>query len=145
MIRRGSARDIIITIPKSIEWSEYQKELVEAENGGTLNFKVSQFPNTTKGRKCYLVYDGHIRGYMIICGLSEKEFDCTTTGKNWKGKFIERSGKFFPIDPVPMKGFQGFRYYGDEVVNANDAHDLLLNPKFKTISSVKMVIHNTEE
>jgi hypothetical protein len=111
MIRRGSARDIIITIPKSIEWSEYQKELAEAERGGILNFKVSQFPNTAKGRKCYLVYDGNILGYMIISGMSEKEFTCTTTGKAWKGKFIERSGKFFPITPIPMRGFQGFRYF----------------------------------
>ena len=26
------------------------------------------------------------------------------------GKFIQRSGEFFKIEPIPMKGFQGFRY-----------------------------------
>jgi len=111
MIRRGSARDIIITLPKSISWSDYEKELAEVEKGGVINFKVSNFPNTKVGCKCYLCYDGFIRGYMIICGMNEKEFTCTTTGKNWKGKFIERSGKFYQIEPIPMKGFQGFRYY----------------------------------
>lgn len=44
-------------------------------------------------------------------GMSEKEFKCTTTGNVWKGKFIERSGKFYEIEPILMKGFQGFRYY----------------------------------
>lgn len=114
MIRRGNsiAKDIVITIPKSITWADYQKELAEVEKGGVINFKVSNFPNTKAGCKCYLCYDGYIRGYMLISGLSEKEFDCTTTGKRWKGKFIERSGKFSPLDTlIPMKGFQGFRYW----------------------------------
>jgi hypothetical protein len=43
--------------------------------------------------------------------MSEKNFDCTTTGKAWKGKFIERSGPFHKIEPIQMKGFQGFRYF----------------------------------
>ena len=104
------SRDIMITIPKSILWSDYEKELKKAEEGEIMNFKVSNFPKTSVGSKCYVVHDNQIKGYMIICGLSEKEFDCTTTHKRWNGKFIERTGKFYHIDPKPMKGFQGFRY-----------------------------------
>jgi hypothetical protein len=105
-------RDIIITIPKSISWDNYVKELKKAEDGEIMNFKVNAYPKTCKGCKCYLVYDGYIRGYMIISGLSEKEFTCTTTNKQWKGKFVERTGKFFKLDkPIKMKGFQGFRYF----------------------------------
>jgi hypothetical protein len=104
-------QDIIITIPKATDWNEYQKELLAAENGETLNFKVNNFPKTAPGNKCYICYNGNIIGYHIISGMSEKDFQCTTTGNLWKGKFIERTGKFHKINPIPYKGFQGFRYY----------------------------------
>ena len=104
--------DIIITIPKSIDWNEYQKELDAVKDyGQVMNFKVNNFPKTKSGNKCYLLYNGFIIGWMEIFGLSEKDFECTTTGKNWKGKFIERSGPLHKIEPIPMKGFQGFRYF----------------------------------
>lgn len=104
--------DIVVTIPKSISWKDYEKELDAVKDySQVMNFKVNNFPKTKPGNKCYLLYDGAIIGWMEIVGLSEKEFDCTTTGNKWKGKFIERSGPFHRIDPIPMKGFQGFRYF----------------------------------
>lgn len=104
--------DIIITIPKTISWSEYQKELDAVRDGlQVMNFKVHNFPKTNIGNKCYILHNGEIKGWMKIVGLSEKEFNCTTTGKNWKGKFIQRSGPFNEIEPIQMKGFQGFRYF----------------------------------
>ena len=104
-------KDIIITLPKSISWDDYQKELdLVKDRKNIMNFKVNNFPKTQKGCKCYLVHNGVLKGWMEITGMSEKDFVCSTTGKNWKGKFIERSGPFHYIDPVPMKGFQGFRY-----------------------------------
>lgn len=106
-----SNRDIMITIPKDIKWEQYQKELDKAKQGEILNYKVNHFPQTAKGNKCYIVYNGNIIGYMIICGLSTKKFKCSTTGREWSGKFIERSGDFYEIEPIPMKGFQGFRYF----------------------------------
>lgn len=108
---KQTMRDIVITIPKSIKWEEYQKELDSAENGDILNYKVRSFPKTTIGNKCYICYDGNILGYHIISGMSQKEFQCTTTGNIWNGNFIERTGKFHKIDPIPMKGFRGFQYY----------------------------------
>lgn len=105
-------QDIVITIPKTISWSEYEKELAAAEKGETLNFKVRHFPKTKPGNRCYVCHDGSIKGWMEISKLSEKEFECTTTGKTWKGKFVERSGKFNKLDePIPMTGFRGFKYF----------------------------------
>ena len=101
----------MITIPKSIKWSDYEKELEAAENGEILNFKVQHFPKTNKGNKCYIVHNGKVKGYMIISNISEKTFRCTTTGKDWSGKFIERTGKFYPVEETDMKGFRGFRYH----------------------------------
>lgn len=93
--------------------TEYEKELKAVEDGtSVLNFKVPFFPKNSKvGNKCYMVYKGAIIGWMNIVGFSEQEFACDVTGKKWKGKFIQRSGKFNSIDPIPYKGFQGFRYY----------------------------------
>lgn len=112
--------DIVITIPKSINWEDYSKELKAAENGEILNFKVNNFPKTKKGNKCYIVHNGTVKGFMHISGLSEKEFKCTTTGKIWKGKFIERTGKFHEVEPIEMKGFQGFRYFNNTLTESKN-------------------------
>ena len=111
---KENMNDIIITIPKSIKWEEYQKELDAAENGQILNFKVNHFPKTCNGCKCYICYNGEIIGYHIISGMSEKIFNCTTTNKEWKEKFIERTGKFHKINPITYKGFRGFRYFKEK-------------------------------
>lgn len=114
-------KDIVITIPKKIKWEEYQKELDKVKDEKeVLNFKVTHLPkDTSKGRRCYIVYNDNIIGWMKISGLVEQEFTCSTTGKNWKGKFIQRTGKLNKINPIPMKGFRGFRYYEkiDEKMN----------------------------
>jgi hypothetical protein len=105
-------RDIVITIPKSISWEDYQKEIDAVKDGSqVMNFKVNHFPKTKPGNKCYLVHNGFVKGWMEIVGLSEDNFTCTTTGRKWQGKFIQRSGPFHEIEPKLMKGFQGFRYF----------------------------------
>ena len=104
-------RDIIVTIPKSISWQEYTKELNAVKDGSkVLNFKTANFPQTKVGNKCYLIHDGEVKGWMKIVGLVEDSFACDVTGKKWAGKFIQRSGPFHYINPIEMKGFQGFRY-----------------------------------
>jgi hypothetical protein len=109
----NTPKNILITIPKSIEWSEYEKELKKAENGDILNFKINNLPKENIiGGRCYICYNGNIIGYHIISGINNNNFDCTTTGKNWKGTFVQRTGKFYRLEsPVPQKGFQGWRYY----------------------------------
>lgn len=104
---------IIITLPKTVDWDDYKSELYKAATGEILNFKVSNFPTEVRpGDKCYLVHDGYIKGWHEIYDFAENDFTCTTTGKKWKGKFIQRTGPFhFLEDPVPMKGFQGWRYF----------------------------------
>lgn len=113
-IERDESRSIVITLPSNISWDDYEKELAKVEDGRqVLNFKVPNFPKGVKvGDRCYVVHKGYVVGWMRIAGMSEKTFPCTTTGKEWTGRFIERSGKFHYLDePVPMKGFQGFRYF----------------------------------
>lgn len=107
-------RSLIITLPSSVKWSDYEKELHSVENyKNVLNYKVHNFPSGVhKGNKCYIVHNGFIKGWMEIVGFEEKEFVCSTTKQKWKGKFIERSGPFHYLnEKIPYKGFQGFRYF----------------------------------
>lgn len=107
-------RDIVITIPRTTNWETYLEEIALSASGGfDMNFKVSAFPKESgAGCKCYICYKGVVVGYMIIKEFVEKSFTCTTTGIEYNGNFIVRSGKFYPLEEVKeMKGFQGFRYY----------------------------------
>lgn len=104
---------ICITIPKTINWDEYKKELdAVADWSQVMNFKVNNFPKNLKpGSRVYLCYNGQIIGWQTFVGFYVGEFNCTTTGKDWKGGFIQRSGPFHYLkQPTPCKGFQGFRY-----------------------------------
>lgn len=105
--------DIILTIPKSFGWERFKQELSVIKSGTYIkSFKVAHLPKTEIGERCYILYNGLIRGYLIIEGFDTTGFTCTTTGKYWKsGNFINVSGEFTTIDPIPMKGFQGFRYF----------------------------------
>lgn len=111
---KEQGRAIIITLPKSVKWADYEKELKAVEDySQVMNYKVSSIPkDIDQIKRCYLVYDGFIRGWQEVVGHETgKSFNCTTTGKDWSGNFIQRSGPFHYLDkPIPMKGFMGWRY-----------------------------------
>lgn len=106
--------DWIITIPKIVKWEEYRKELDKAEFGlAVLNYRVRYFPKEMKpGDRCFVVWNGRVRGWMMITSLREftEEWFCNTTGAKWPaGKYIQRDGPFHVVDGPPMKGFRGIR------------------------------------
>lgn len=110
-----SAASWVVTVPKTVKWIEYQRELLAVvANGAVLNFRVHGFPkDMRKGDRCYVVHDGQVRGWMRITDLTQHSgFTCTTTGREWPaGKYIQRSGEFHPIDGPKLKGFRGVRRY----------------------------------
>lgn len=103
---------ILVTLPKTVSWEDYEKELRKGAAGEILNFKVPNFPlRVGRGDRCYIAHKGFIKGWMEITGFSEGSFICTTTGKRRYGKFIQRSGEFHPVEAkVECGGFQGFKY-----------------------------------
>jgi hypothetical protein len=106
--------NILITIPATISWEDYEKELAAvADHSQVMRFKVARLPTRNViGGRCYLCYQGHIIGWMKIVGTHSGEFTCSTTGQQWSGDFIERSGPFNRlVKAVPHKGFQGWRYF----------------------------------
>jgi len=110
----GRIIGIVITIPKSIKWSDYEKELLAVADGRKeMNFKVPTLPRKIKeGDRCYLCYNGNIMGWMSITSIGRKSFVCDTTNKAWSdGYYVSRSGKFHYLpQPIPCHGFQGYRY-----------------------------------
>ena len=107
---------LLITLPSSIKWEDYEKELKAVEDESqVMNFKVPFLPkNIQRIKRVYLIYQGNIVGWQKFVGTSDKPFKCTTTDKNWDGNFLQRTGPFHKIDPIPCKGFQGFRYFDFE-------------------------------
>lgn len=116
--------NIAITIPKAVEWADYEKELAAAANfSHILNFKVNSLPvKTGVGSRCYVIHRGVVMGYHQHLALRSEgtgSFRCTTTGVTWTGRFIQRTGPFTRMKHrVLMTGFQGFRY-----VHIEDAPD----------------------
>jgi len=110
---------LLITIPKSISWDDYLKEIEAVKDGSKeMNYKVSSKPSKVKpGDKCFVCHDGYIRGWMTISSISRKKFQCSTTGNDWsEAWYVSRSGEFHPLDrAIPQKGFIGYRYINPQV------------------------------
>ena len=72
-------RSLIVTLPSTTDWGDYEKELRKAANYKyVLNFKVHNFPKGIhKGDRCYVVHNGFVKGWMEIVGFSEQPFVCT--------------------------------------------------------------------
>ncbi len=113
--------DLLITIPKTVKWGRWLDECWDTVRyGGTLNYRIStsfnRLPKVTLGKnddRVYVVHDGRIRGYHHLQAIRFLDaFTCQTTLKNWPaGYYLVRSGPFHPIEPIPHRGFQGWRYY----------------------------------
>lgn len=107
--------DWVITVPKTTHWEDYQKEInVVSDHSHTMNYHVPHFPKEMKvGDRCFVVWNGKVRGWMEIVGLEETDpWTCSSTGKDWPaGKYIVRSGPFNLVDGPEMNGFRGIRRF----------------------------------
>ena len=107
--------DWIITVPKTTEWNDYQKEIDLVEDfSHIMNYRVPHFPKDMKvGDRCFVLWNGKVRGWMEICDLQETgSWECASTGKQWPaGKYIVRSGPFYIVDGPDMSGFRGIRKF----------------------------------
>lgn len=108
--------DIILTWPKGRTLESYVTALGEAfRNDELINFRVSNLPKDAyEYDRVYMVHDGHVRGYNWLHSFAlrgENEVKDPITGAFWpEGKYIVRHPGWKAITPIPMKGFQGWRY-----------------------------------
>lgn len=106
-------QDWIVTLPRTTEWLEYKKELLAAESGAFLNYRVNE-TKAAAGDRLWLVWRGRVRGWMEISGKKywREGFTCLSTGQKWPpGVYIQRSGRFHYVKGDLMKGFMGIRRY----------------------------------
>lgn len=109
--------DWVITIPKSIKWDDYRRELTAVENDpeAVMNFRVPHRPlQMQPGDRMFVAHDGFVRGWMTISDIVVRSagFRCTTTDAWWPaGVYVQRKGRFTYVDPIPMRGFQGYRRF----------------------------------
>lgn len=103
-------KDILVSFPKTKTWLEYLSYFMDLKvNGQTFNITVSTVPKTAAGKKCYVVFDGFLRGWMEISKLKETEDN-------------EICIELFPpmtsvLYKIPMSDIEEYKYYFDNSNN----------------------------
>lgn len=135
--------DIVATWPKTRSLQSYLEALAAAEAfGDVVNYRVARPPRWDYNAvvyhpgtrwfqgtpRCYMVYDGFVRGYGWILSVEERgEHEVSRVSyrdddpeqPGWAGFwpagwYVVRDPHWYPVEPVPMKGFQGWRWYGEQ-------------------------------
>lgn len=113
--------NIVITWPKSRSLESYLIELDKADKAGEfINFRLPTKPKEHEVSLCYIVHDGAIRGWNDVVSIDYRPEGVVRdpiTGDYWPaGFYVVRDPHWHPLkDPIPMKGFQGFRYYEEDM------------------------------
>ena len=106
--------DWIITLPKSISWTDYQRELDAVKDfTAVMNYRLPFRAGVKRGDRCFLVWRGYVRGWMRVTAdlnSCQQGFVCGITHKEWPaGFYIHRSGPFHYTEPLKMSGFRGIK------------------------------------
>ena len=118
-------RNFVVTTPKSEMLNAAREAEACRQAGGGFYFRV--FRNCRpdgldRGSKIFYVEDGYVRGFAVISDITRRNFTCEVTGQpsgfGWYAIMPADSWRW--IKPIPMKGFQGWRYWGGvfEVIGA---------------------------
>lgn len=105
-------QDWAITLPQNVSWADYEKELEAVAAGATMNYRVPRMVSVQSGDRIFIVWRGQVRGWMeaLGCIAAKAPWVCSTTGVVWPaGYYVQRGGRFQPVDGPPMKGFRGIR------------------------------------
>jgi hypothetical protein len=110
--------DIIVTTPKhEMENAAAEAQTCIDEGCGEYfrRFHLNYSPKINIGERVFYVEDGYVRGFAIAHRVVNipRRMQCDTTGRWYDyGFYIFMPADSWQwIEPVPMKGFQGFRYY----------------------------------
>ncbi len=115
-------KDIVLTWPKTKPLADYLAELARAAAEGlVINYRVIHLPTWDPPPKdsnvrCYMVHEGHVRGWseVLYVALRGENEVADSTGGFWPpGKYIVRSPIWHPIEPIPMRGFRGWRWFDE--------------------------------
>lgn len=114
--------DIIVTTPKSEhETAQAEAESVKNDPDAFWFRTLRGKPDVEVGDRVYYVDRGMIRGYGIIFDIETGEMEDDAHDCAWNGTHLKQKEWVWLKKPVPMRGFQGFRYVRD-----GPLHDALL-------------------
>jgi len=110
--------DIIVTVPKreiiNVEAEEkWAHELSDKDREFAFCFwSLKRQPKKLEpGDRVYFVHNGQIVNYNEFTRYQEDDEYCEVTDRWWNGPMLVMKIPSIPLKhPVPMKGFQGFRY-----------------------------------
>lgn len=105
--------DLIVTTPLADRAIAAQEARNAIANGGGRYFR--QLRNRPKrlraGDRVFYVEAGYVRGFAIVDEIRNGAECCTTTGRHFAGWLVFMDARSWTwIRPIPMSGFQGFRY-----------------------------------
>lgn len=99
-------RDIIISLPKEKTWLEYLSFFLSLKvNNNSFRVIVQTVPKTAPGKKCYIVFDGFLRGWMEIYKLRE------TADNEICIELIPSVSSV--VHKIPMSEIEDFKYFFD--------------------------------
>lgn len=124
-------RDVVVTWPKTRPLESYLMELGRAvKRGLQINYRVARPPRWedahedhgwigwdygVKHPRCFMVYNGFVRGWCRIDGvcwrMEGRVLDPATGSFMRAGWYIVRDPEWHSIEPIPMRGFQGWRWF----------------------------------
>jgi hypothetical protein len=111
--------NLVITWPKRRSLESYLDGCKHAEeNGLQINFRIAKPPaRKVTGARVFVVHDAYIRGFHTLIEVVERgENEVAIVNGDafagfWPaGWYLVRDPTWHPIVPIPMKGFQGWRY-----------------------------------
>src|SRR5262249_36884833 len=106
--------DIIVTTPlknKALAEAEAQ-DCIDAGGGFYFRTFRARPRELAVGSRIFYVEDGFVVGFATVSEIKEGRMKCGTSGHDWgEGyHFLMQADSWKWIRPVPMKGFQGWRY-----------------------------------
>lgn len=110
------SRDIVVTTPRTQMATAAQEAADCIAEGGGLYFRNLGF-HTPKdlevGGRCFYVEDGAVRGFCTVTAVTDRpQMVCDTSGRDFgPGVYVFMDAATWHwIAPLPMSGFQGWRY-----------------------------------
>ena len=110
------SRDIIVTTPRNQRATAEQEAKDCIAQGGGFYFRNlgTRTPKYLEiGDRCFYVENGAIRGFCLVKAITtEPEMICDTSGREFgPGVYVFMDATtWFWVVPIPMVGFQGWRY-----------------------------------
>lgn len=108
-------KDIIVTTPKAASELAAREAAQCLANNGGFYFRTFRVKPTELevGSKIFYVEDGYVRGFAVVSQIVNGAMQCETSGRDWGQGWhaIMDATSWQWIKPLPMLGFQGWRYF----------------------------------